>query len=86
MLEFYQAYATYEDLMNTTEEMFRGAAEAVAGTLQVPFGGHARGRRTGQILDFEKPFRRIPVREGLLEKIPGLDLERPRGASSRRPR
>ena len=28
MLEFYQAYATYEDLMDLTEEMLSGAAEA----------------------------------------------------------
>ncbi|MEO1337817.1 MAG: amino acid--tRNA ligase-related protein [Myxococcota bacterium] len=69
MLEFYQAWATYEDLMNLTEEMFRGAAEAVAGTLKVPYGGHAEGEEP-IILDFEAPFRRIPVRDGLLEKVP----------------
>ncbi len=73
MLEFYQSYATYEDLMDLTEEMFRGAAMAVNGTLQVPHGGHKEGE-TAEIIDFEKPFRRIPVRGGLLEKIPGLDL------------
>ncbi len=76
MLEFYQAWATYEDLMDLTETMFRGAAEAVAGTLQLPYGGHEEGEEP-EILDFEKPFRRIPVRDGLLEKIPGLDLADP---------
>ena len=35
MLEFYQAYATYTDLMDLTEEMLVGAACAVAGGLQV---------------------------------------------------
>ena len=75
MLEFYQAWATYEDLMNLTETMFRGAAEAVTGGLQVPFGGHDGDEPV--MLDFEKPFKRIPVREGLLEKVPGLDLGDP---------
>lgn len=73
MLEFYQAYATYEDLMNLTEEMFRAAALEVTGSLQVPFGGHAEGEAP-VMLDFEKPFRRIPVREGLMEKLPGVDI------------
>jgi lysyl-tRNA synthetase class 2 len=35
MLEFYQAYATYLDLMDLTEEMLVGAAHAVRGGLQV---------------------------------------------------
>ncbi len=73
MLEFYQAYATYEDLMNLTEEMFRAAALEVTGSLQIPYGGHGEGE-TPVMLDFEKPFRRIPVREGLLEKLPGVDI------------
>ena len=76
MLEFYQAWATYEDLMDLTETMFRGAAEVVTGSLQVPFGGHGEGEEP-VMLDFEKPFRRIPVRDGLLEKVPGLDLADP---------
>lgn len=69
MLEFYMAYATYETLMDLTEEMFRGAAAHVAGTLQVEYGEHT--------LDFEKPFARIPVRGGIVDKIPGLDIEDP---------
>ena len=76
MLEFYQAWATYEDLIVLTEEMLRGAAEHVTGSLQVPFGGHVEGEEP-VMLDFEKPFRRIPVRDGLLEKVPGLDLADP---------
>ena len=72
MLEFYQAYATYEDLMTLTEEMFRGAAKEVQGSLQIPFGGWEGQPEV--TLDFAKPFRRISVRPGLLEKLPGLDL------------
>lgn len=76
MLEFYQAFATYEDLMNLTEEMFRGAALEVAGTLQIPHGGWEEGE-TPTVIDFEKPFARIPVRDGLREKVAGLDIEDP---------
>ncbi len=61
MLEFYYAYATYQTLMDMTEQMLRGAAKAVAETMQVPFGEH--------IIDFEKPFARIPVREGLAARV-----------------
>jgi len=76
MLEFYQAYATYDVLMDLTEEMFRAAALEVTGSMQVPYGGWVEGTEP-TIIDFEKPFRRIPVREGLLEKMPGLDLMDP---------
>lgn len=76
MLEFYQAFATYEDLMDLTEELFRAAALEVAGTLQVPHGGWGEGEAP-ILLDFEKPFARVSVREGILEKIPGLDLMDP---------
>ena len=41
MLEFYQAYATYDDLMRLTEELFVTLAEKVVGSLQVPYGDHA---------------------------------------------
>ncbi len=75
MLEFYWAYQTYLGLMDQTEAMFRGAAEAVTGTLQVPYTMSPGAEPV--ILDFQKPFRRIAVREGILEKIPGLDLADP---------
>jgi len=67
MLEFYTAWITYSELMDFTEDMFRGAALEVTGSMQVPYGEH--------VIDFEKPFRRLPVREGILEKIPNLDLQ-----------
>jgi len=38
MLEFYQAFATYEDLIDLTEDMLVGLARTVAGTLQLRFG------------------------------------------------
>ncbi|TMA34200.1 MAG: lysine--tRNA ligase, partial [Deltaproteobacteria bacterium] len=41
MLEFYQAYATYEDLMVLTEEMLSGLARDVTGGTAVEYGGEA---------------------------------------------
>jgi lysyl-tRNA synthetase, class II len=40
MLEFYQAYATYEDLMDLTEELLSALVQAVCGTTSLPFNGH----------------------------------------------
>jgi len=69
MLEFYTAWATYEDLMDLTEEMFRAGALEIAGGLQLPYGE--------LMIDYAPAFRRIPVRGGILEKLPGLDLADP---------
>ena len=73
MLELYQAYATYEDLMDLTETLLRELTQSICGSLQIPYGGWEEGSEA-ITLDFEKPFARIPVRGGILEKIPGLDL------------
>ncbi len=69
MLEFYQAYATYEDLMNLTEEMFRGLARDVVGTTSIlSEDGETR-------FDFEKPFARIPLVESIVKLNPQYTLE-----------
>jgi lysyl-tRNA synthetase class 2 len=64
MLEFYQAYATYEDLMDLTEEMIAGAAKAVTGDSKVAY--------QGQTLDFGKGWKRISMTEAIREKVPSL--------------
>ena len=58
-IEFYQAYATYDDLMTLTEELLRGLAVEVVGSGLVPYGEH--------MLDFQKPFRRAPIAELVAE-------------------
>ena len=58
MLEFYQAYATFEDLMGLTEQMLTGLVEHVRGTLEIDYQGTR--------LDFTPPWRRISVREAIL--------------------
>jgi lysyl-tRNA synthetase class 2 len=64
MLEFYQAYATYEDLMDLTEELVATAAERVAGSAKLEYQGHA--------LDFGKGWKRIPMAEAIREAVPDL--------------
>jgi len=66
MLEFYQAYATYEDLMNLTEALFRGLAEDVIGTTNIPTED---GEGT---FDFAKPFVRISMFDSILQHNDGL--------------
>ncbi len=64
MLEFYQAYATYEDLMNLTEDMFRQVALEVCGSAVLEY--------QGATIDFSAAWRRIPLITALQE-IGGLD-------------
>jgi lysyl-tRNA synthetase class 2 len=64
MLEFYQAYATYEDLMDLTEEMVSEAAVAVTGSADVEY--------QGQRLSFKKGWRRVPMAEAIREALPAL--------------
>ena len=59
MLEFYQAYATYDDLMRLTEELFIGLAEEVAGTLQVPYADH--------VIDLKAPWQRLTLKEAVVK-------------------
>jgi lysyl-tRNA synthetase class 2 len=75
MLEFYQAYADYRDLMDLTEDMLRGLADTVLGTTQVPY--------QGDTYDFGQPFRRYTVVESILHFNPDItadDLATPEAA------
>ncbi|MCK5312420.1 MAG: lysine--tRNA ligase [Desulfobacteraceae bacterium] len=59
MVEFYQAYADYEDLMNLTEEMFESIANNISGSTKIEY--------QGQIIDLKKGWARIPMIESLTE-------------------
>jgi lysyl-tRNA synthetase class 2 len=70
MLEFYQAYADYHDLMDLTEDMLRALARVVA-------GGETVGYQ-GVDLDFGRRFDRLTLKEAVLRHNPELsagDLE-----------
>jgi lysyl-tRNA synthetase class 2 len=64
MMEFYQAYADYNDLMDLTEELLRGLAETVLGDTTVHYQGES--------YDFGKPFARMTVKESILHFNPEL--------------
>ena len=64
MLEFYQAYADYNDLMDLTEDLLRGMAKALHGTTTIEYQGSQ--------YDFGKPFQRISVRDSILQFNPDL--------------
>ena len=66
MLEFYQAYSNYEDVMNLTEEMLRYVTEKVLGTTKVVYGGEE--------IDLGKTFARITMVEAV-KKYAGVDFE-----------
>ena len=64
MLEFYWAYATYEDLMALTENLLRTLAGAVKGGAVVEY--------QGERYDFARPFTRMTVHDAILAHNPGL--------------
>ena len=64
MLEFYQAYADYQDLMDLTEDLLRSMAQELCGSSSIAY--------QGEIYDFGKPFRRLTVFESILEFNPEL--------------
>jgi lysyl-tRNA synthetase class 2 len=59
-LEWYEAYADYNDTMERTEELVERAAQAAIGTTQVTFRGHE--------VDLTRPWRRVKFVEALAEK------------------
>ncbi|HEY6609926.1 MAG TPA: lysine--tRNA ligase [Pseudomonas sp.] len=64
MLEFYQAYADYEDNMDLTEELFRELALAVLGSTDVPYGD--------KVFHFGEPFARLSVFDSILKYNPEI--------------
>ncbi len=75
MLEFYEAYADYRDLMNLTEEMLRGMAQEILGSATLQY--------QGETYDFGAPFARMTVKESILHFNPELseaDLDDPERA------
>jgi lysyl-tRNA synthetase, class II len=56
MLEFYQAYSEYRELMDLTEEMLATVAREAISTDQIIFGDHA--------ISLAPPYRRVSLRDG----------------------
>ena len=70
MLEFYQAYATHDDLMHLTEELFVGLADAVLGTRRLRCGDRE--------IDLSPPWPRLSIPTFVAERLQ-LSAERVRG-------
>lgn len=58
MLEFYQAYADYHDLINLTEDLLKTLAQKILGKTTLTY--------QDEELDFGKPFQRMTVKEAIL--------------------
>jgi len=58
MVDFYQAYATFADLIELTEELIVSLAKEVVGSLQVSYGEH--------VIDLTPPWRRLTIREAII--------------------
>jgi len=65
MMESYEAYADYNDVMSMLEEMVSGICRAVMGTTVVTFGDHE--------LEMKAPWARLSLREAV-EKYSGIDF------------
>jgi lysyl-tRNA synthetase class 2 len=64
MLEFYQAYVDYHDLMDLTEDLLVGMATDLLGSTSIEY--------QGERFDFSRPFRRMTVRDSILHFNPGF--------------
>jgi lysyl-tRNA synthetase class 2 len=64
MLELYRAYADYQTMMDTAEELVTRAATAVVGGLEITYDGHT--------IDLSRPWKRVPFFEAI-ENFAGFD-------------
>ena len=77
MLEFYQAYADFNDLMNLTEDMLRKMTTEVLGSTKVVnTTKNAEGEVESEVhYDFAEPFIRLSVFDSILQYNPDISAE-----------
>ncbi|MBX9688900.1 MAG: lysine--tRNA ligase [Candidatus Obscuribacterales bacterium] len=66
MMELYQAYGDYNQLMNFAEEMVQHVCLQVCGSTKLSYQGVE--------IDFKSPWRRVTMRDAILE-VTGLDVD-----------
>jgi lysyl-tRNA synthetase class 2 len=76
MLELYEAYATYNEIMDLTEGVIRDVAKSVLGTTSLQWEGH--------VIDVGPAFRRWSMIDAVLEHNPEIMREALRDVSSMR--
>jgi len=64
MLEFYEAYADYRDMMRLTEDLMRQLVRHILGNTTVEY--------QGEVYDFARPFNSMTVREAILKFNPEI--------------
>ena len=67
MIEFYQAYAEYTDMMDLTEAMLRWLAQRILLKTTLDYQGH--------VFDLAQPFERITLQDAILRYNPDITLE-----------
>ena len=65
MMESYEAYADYNDVMEMTENLVSGLAREILGTTQISFAG--------EVINLDPPWRRLPLRQAIIDKC-GIDF------------
>ncbi|HSW57564.1 MAG TPA: lysine--tRNA ligase [Dehalococcoidales bacterium] len=75
LLETYEAYVDYLDVMKMVEEMISSVCQQVLGTMKIEYNG--------QTLDFTPPWKRIEMRQAIIQYA-GIDIEQFRDTESLR--
>ena len=72
-MEFYWAYADYQDVMDLTEEMLRFVVKEVLGETSFTFKGHT--------INLGEPWQRVDLRQGIIDQT-GIDINQHKTAKS----
>ncbi|MCP4566769.1 MAG: lysine--tRNA ligase, partial [FCB group bacterium] len=79
MIELYQAYADYHDIMELLEELLRHAVTSAHGVTEIEY--------EGQLIDFGKPFKRISMIDAIIEEggpdLSDFDFDRALGEAKK---
>jgi lysyl-tRNA synthetase, class II len=68
MLELYQAYADYTDIMTLVEQLCQGICDSILGARRVEY--------QGETYDFSQPFRRVTIEDVIVHFNPGIERAR----------
>ncbi|OQX38465.1 MAG: lysine--tRNA ligase [Oceanospirillales bacterium LUC14_002_19_P2] len=77
MLEFYQAYADYRDLMDLTEDMLRTLAQDILGTTTITNTIYDKNGEVAETVEYDlgKPFVRMSMVESIMHYRPEFTRE-----------
>ena len=68
MVELYQAYADFRDLMDMVERLLHGLCDTILGTRSIEW--------EGQQLDLAQPFQRVTVEDMIVQYTPGVERDK----------